>query len=127
MNKPANKRLVLVVDDSDVALESAQIALEDAGFRVIALDNPLLVNAIIRKETPDLILLDVNMPTLRGDQLVEIAKRHGSLGKVPVLLHSDLPAHVLEERVKQCGASGFIQKTSDEADFVRQVTQWVTP
>ena len=121
------RKLVLVVDDSEVALESAQIALEDAGFRVIALDNPLLLTSIIRRETPALILMDVNMPTLRGDQVLEIANRHGSIGKVPVLLHSDLPEPDLAERARQCGAAGFIQKTADEADFIRRVKQWLTP
>jgi CheY-like chemotaxis protein len=123
----ARKKKILVIDDSDVVLASVQITLEDAGYQVVLLDNPLVMSAVVRKESPDLILVDVNMPALNGDQLVEIAHRHGTMGSSPVVLHSDMPLPILEERSKRCGASGFIQKTADEAEFVRQVKRWLEP
>jgi CheY-like chemotaxis protein len=123
----AKPQCVLIIDDSEVVLDTARIILEEAGYRVVTLDNPLVMGKAVRTESPDLVLIDVNMPALTGDHVVEIARRHGLTGHIPVVLHSDMPVSDLEERARRCGASGFIQKTSDEAKFLEQVRQWLKP
>ncbi len=121
----SRSKKVLVVDDSDVALDAARIALEDAGYEVITLDNPLILVTTVRDQKPDLVLLDISMPALPGDQLVTIVGQHQAMGTIPVVLHSDLPADVLETRAKACGATGFIAKTADPDQFVSQVRRWL--
>src|SRR5688500_15479513 len=66
------KSKVMMVDDSDVVLEAGRIVLEENGFDVVTLDNPLLVALAVRREQPDLVLLDVNMPALKGDAVTKI-------------------------------------------------------
>ena len=127
LDAPPRPQCVLVIDDSEVVLDAVRGVLEEAGFRVVTLDNPLIMGKLVRTESPDLVLIDVNMPALTGDHVVEIARRHGLTGHVPVVLHSDIPAAELEERARKCGASGYIQKTSDGAGFLRQVRHWMTP
>src|SRR3954470_10894043 len=112
---------VLIIDDSPVILEAAKMALEDEGYRVVALDNPLVLAAAMRNEQPDLVLIDVNMPTVTGDVVTGIVKAHGVTKRIPVVLYSDISIQELSERAKRCGAAGFIRKTGDEAEFIRQV------
>jgi eukaryotic-like serine/threonine-protein kinase len=122
---PLRKKKVLVVDDSDVALEAARIALEEAGYDVTTLDNPLVLVTTVRDVQPDLIILDISMPALPGDELVSIVGRHQNMANTPVVLHSDLPADVLQARAKACGAAGSIAKTADADFFVEQVRRWL--
>ena len=59
---PASRKKILVVDDNEVILKTISLKLQDAGFQIItALDGSEAV-AAARKETPDLILLDINFP-----------------------------------------------------------------
>jgi two-component system, OmpR family, response regulator len=112
---------VLIIDDSAVILEAAKLALEDEGYEVITLDNPLAVAAAVRRERPDLVLIDVNMPTLTGDTVTQIALQHGVTRRTRVVLYSDIEMSELAERAKRCGATGYIRKTGDETEFIRQV------
>jgi DNA-binding response OmpR family regulator len=118
---------IVLVDDSPVVLESGRMMLEEAGFEVIAIDNPLSVAHVILRKRPDLVLLDINMPTLGGDVVTRIVRRTCSSVAVPIVLHSDLPASELARRVEECGASGFICKTHDAESLLAQVRAFLPP
>jgi len=63
---PASQKKILVVDDNKVILKTISLKLQGAGFQIItALDGSEAV-AAARKETPDLILLDINFPPAVG-------------------------------------------------------------
>ena len=118
----------MMVDDSAVVLEAGRLALEDAGFDVVTAENPLLVHAMMRKERPDLLLIDVNMPAANGDTVTKVATQYGLLGKQsnpPVVLYSDLPDRELAARAKECGAAGYIRKTGDEDKLVSEVRRFL--
>jgi DNA-binding response OmpR family regulator len=116
---------ILIVDDSAVVLEATGLALEEAGFEVVAIDNPLSVAHTVRRESPDVILIDVEMPAVSGDFVAQIVRSRGVTTGAPVLLHSDLPEEELQRRVAKCGANGFIKKTHDEKRLVAQLEPWL--
>ena len=59
---PASPKKILVVDDNEIILKTISLKLQGAGYQVItALDGSEAV-AAARKETPDLILLDISFP-----------------------------------------------------------------
>jgi DNA-binding response OmpR family regulator len=68
-----------------------------------------------------LLLLDVNMPALHGDSVCRLLKARPETERVLVVLFSSLPAAELVERVKTCGADGYITKTSDPDDLVGRI------
>ena len=108
---------ILVVDDSDIALEVAKIRLEEAGFEVETLNTPFGFSAKLWAEQPDLVLLDVSMPALHGDRLLQIAHRSRggatSRRRCPIVLYSDRPEDELSQLAKSCGADGYVQKSSN--------------
>lgn len=110
MNRRRTK--VLVVDDSEIIREATRTVLEEEGFEVIGLDSPTGFSRTLVQEKPDLVLMDVSMPTLNGDKLVEIALRSG-LHHCPIVLFSDRPDVELARLVEECGATGYIRKSLD--------------
>jgi CheY-like chemotaxis protein len=115
---------ILVVDDSTIALELARIRLEEAGFDVETLDSPFGFSAALRSQKPDLVLLDVSMPALQGDRLLQIAHRNvnpsqrgatASQGSCPVVLYSDRPEQELAALAHACGADGYVRKVTSRA------------
>lgn len=119
MTQPT-KPTILVVDDSEICLELAREALEASGFRVVTTTSALGVNRLISTEQPSVIVVDVEMPALRGDKLVQLVLRHQT-DPAPILLHSDRPADELATYVHESGATGYVEKTADCAPLVRAV------
>jgi len=105
------QRKVVVVDDDPVALETASHLLRQAGFEVATYDKAYGRLSFIVREQPDLVLLDVNMPLVPGDELCQLIREEGSLRETPVVLFSSNDERTLREQVLACGASGFITKS----------------
>jgi DNA-binding response OmpR family regulator len=112
------RKRILLIDDSAIVREMTAGVLEEHGFEVIALDNQFGFSATLGREKPDLVLVDVGMPALRGDVLVKITNGYKGLHKCPMVLFSDRSPHELSLLVRECGAAGFIRKTSNAASLV---------
>ena len=104
---------VLVVDDNEIELGVLRIVLEAAGFEIQTLDSVFDLSIAIRRDRPDVILLDVMMPALSGDRAAAILQKHGFARDIPVILHSSKDAEELEAIAARAGVSGFVSKTGD--------------
>ena len=116
--------VVIVVDDSEIARETVREILEDNGFAVVTLDSPFGLSRALQEHRPDLVLIDVQMPALRGDQVVESVANY-RLHRCPMVLHSDRPAAELAELVRRSGAAGFIRKSGDAATLLGELRRFV--
>lgn len=105
----------LIDDDPDHVLLISRAIREVAGETTVqAIDDGAAALAALRQaeESPDLILLDINMAGLSGfDVLVEL-KADERLRRTPVVMltSSELPADIM--RAYELGASGYISKPS---------------
>jgi len=108
-----------------VARAIARRALEAQGFQIAETDNPMLAPHVMLKEQPDLLLVDVEMPGVRGDRVTKIL-RETVCGDVPVgiFLYSSRPASELRQLVVECGADGYVCKARDTAPLVQVVEGW---
>ncbi len=102
---------VMVIDDSEIVREMARGVLEDGGYEVFTLDTPFGFSQAVREEKPDLVMVDVNMPGLSGDKVVEIFTRRGQ-SHCPIVFYSERSEADLQNMVVTAGAAGYIQKKS---------------
>lgn len=100
---------VLVVDDSHTAFASIRQALAGAEHEVRHLDNFLDLTREIRDDPPDLILLDLEMPMLPGEQAGEYIRKYETK-PLKIVVHSSLEVERLKEVSRKLDAVGFIQK-----------------
>lgn len=112
---------ILIVDDSEIVLTVSRSILEDAGYRVLTQSRAARCMSQIICERPTLVLLDVNMPDLKGGGLVDLCKRAHQVPGVFVVLYSGLDAKSLRRLVSMSGAHSFIQKSDNAALLLRQV------
>jgi CheY-like chemotaxis protein len=119
-----SKGKVLVVDDDPVVLQVARERLEAAGYTVHVREQALGTAQWTAECQPDVILLDVLMPALRGGELAALLKRRGATSAA-VVLHSSLDPDSLASELELCGAFGAIQKTSDDKRFTREFERLV--
>lgn len=115
------QQTILVVDDSQLVLDVTRARLEEAGYRVITHTRATGSVALILQTKPDLVLLDVNMPSMKGDAVARMAASTALSEGTRVVLHSSLGVRDLERLARESGATGYIQKTDNAYALVRQI------
>jgi DNA-binding response OmpR family regulator len=113
---------VIILDDSESSRELVQRTLGSAGYQVIPCETPFNLSGLILAEHPDLVLIDVDMPALRGDKVVETMRRH-DLGSCAIVLYSARPRTELAVLAHRSGADGFICKDGDPHDLQARVAE----
>ena len=102
---------VLICDDEEDILTITRLILEEDGYRVVTVNDSLMVIKEIRNQMPDLVLIDLSMPGMTGDQVVDYLKHEEKLNKIPVIVFS---ANVDGKVVAfHSGADDFLDKPFD--------------
>ncbi len=100
---------ILIVDDQEANVSLLEELLHEAGYTgVTSTMDPQEVCALHRKNSYDLILLDLQMPGMDGFQVIEALKTNDADDYLPVLVITAQPGHKL--RALQAGAKDFISK-----------------
>lgn len=103
---------ILIVDDQKANVALLEELLSEAGYtNVSATMNPVEVTELHRKNSYDLILLDLQMPEMDGFQVMEALKANDQENYLPVIVLTAQPAHKLN--ALQAGAKDFISKPFD--------------
>src|SRR5450432_3374814 len=110
--QPASAKKILVVDDNEIILKTISLKLQGAGYQVItALDGSEAV-AAARKESPDLVLLDISFPPdvggveWDGFRIMEWFRRMDSSKKTPIIVITGSEDKKHRERAVSGGAVG---------------------
>ncbi|MEZ4221639.1 MAG: response regulator [Polyangiaceae bacterium] len=102
---------VLLVDDDPVVLELGRAALESAQFEVTTQADALGMLSTLMRTEPDVVVLDVSMPSLRGDHAVGVVRRGAGQRPCFVVLHSGMPVDELRTLASSVGADAYISKS----------------
>ncbi len=103
---------ILIVDDQESNISLLEQLLSEAGYTsVTSTMNPQEVCALHRKNSYDLILLDLQMPGMDGFQVMEGLKTNATDSYLPVIVLTAQPGHKLH--ALQAGAKDFISKPFD--------------
>ena len=117
-----DKQKILIVDDSELVLTQARDALGEAGYEVLTASNGIEANGFIfSKRQPDLIILDVMLPMLAGDQKARLLKEKECSRHIPILLISSKSEEELMRLAVEAGVNGFIHKPFTSAEIVTSV------
>jgi CheY-like chemotaxis protein len=114
---------VLLIDDSEVALEFETVILTRAGFEVRASQSVDEFSAALDDWAPDVILSDVHMPGITGVELCRRLKERYDTAHVPVILCSSIPRDELAQIARACDADGFLSKADGLDDLAEELRQ----
>ncbi len=108
----SRRRRLLLVDDSATTTFILSQALTAKGFEVHTADSAeQATRLILRKETrPDLVLLDVQMPHVNGEQFCRFIKGNSLFAGIKVLLCSSTEPAELQRICREAGADGYLPK-----------------
>jgi len=102
-------KTIFVVDDSDTNLSMAENALEDL-YCVMTLPSAAKMFTLLEKVTPDLILMDIEMPDMNGFEALQKLRAHDIYAHIPVVFLTALSDEAVEVQGFELGAVDFIIK-----------------
>lgn len=115
-------KTVLLTDDDQEIYELIKHKLINSNYRLItARDGQEAIN-ISLKESPDMILMDIYMPTINGFDATKLLRSKGFDNPIIILTSSDSEQD--RKTADDIGCNGYILKTQDLAD-VKQTVDWV--
>ncbi len=124
----SGKKKVVVIDDEAVTRKIVSKSLEE-DFEVYIVTNIFESIRVCEIQMPDVILLDLFMPSVDGFEILGLLKNHAVLCDIPVICMSSSDDPEDRERIRDLGAIGFIKKPISRktlADDIGQTLESVT-
>ncbi|MGV2831721.1 diguanylate cyclase domain-containing protein [Myxosarcina sp. GI1(2024)] len=103
-------RNILIVDDLPESLQLLSCLLIKHGYKVTCVTDGQVALHIIKAELPDLVLLDILLPTIDGYQVCQILKSQEYTRHIPVIFLSNLDSEIDKVRAFKVGAVDYITK-----------------
>ena len=119
------KKKVLVVDDNANNLMLEKDLLDVAGFEVFVAENALSAIVIAGKEKPDIIILDVRLPDIRGPEAARILRQDKETRDIPIIFVTASVMPEGREEIKGIPNSGFIGKPINTRTFAKEISQFI--
>ena len=107
------KKKILFVDDDENIKATTSFILESWGLDVLTAANGQEALSLIRNEDPDLVLLDINMPGIKGYDICKLAKSDPKTRKIPIILMTGLGKTKEVDQGYSCGADDYMIKPVD--------------
>jgi DNA-binding response OmpR family regulator len=109
-------KILIVEDDTNQRLLYRE-AFEEEGFEVIEAPNAWIAMECVRRESLDLVVLDINMPGMDG--LEALVRIHNANRRLPVVIHSAYAEY--QNQYKSWIADAYVIKSSNLAELKRTV------
>lgn len=119
--QPADQKRIVIVEDNSSLAEIYKTRLELIGYECFLAYNGITGLYFIQKELPDLVLLDLMVPDIAGDQI--LARMRGSTwGKdIPVYIISNLNEADAPAGIRDLGITGYAVKANLSDDQIDQI------
>lgn len=121
INLSGHSRTVVVAEDNSINLSMMTDLLETSGWQVVQAQDGADAVRLTRAHTPDLVLMDIQMPVMDGLAATRLLKADPATASIPVLAVTALAMPNDEERCLEAGCQGYLAKPFTPEDFERAV------
>lgn len=114
---------VVVIDDDEFEREFVVDLLGKAGFKVSSLPSMIGVTNHLIERRVSVVVLDVMMPTIRGDKLATLLRKNPALRHLGVVMISGLPEHEVAPLMAQVEVDAFVSKANLRTELASTVAR----
>jgi two-component system KDP operon response regulator KdpE len=118
-------KILIVEDDADVRL-GYQIVLKANGYETFFAADTVGAISQARKQTPDLIILDLGLPGGDGYIVLDRLRANLLLGMIPIIVVSARDLHGNKERALNAGAKAYLQKPWNDSELLLLIRQFLS-
>jgi two-component system cell cycle response regulator DivK len=118
-----SQRTILYVEDNEYNRKIVRQLLARTSYRLIeAVDGEAGVEAA-RRELPDLILMDVQLPKMSGLDATRLLRDDPATGHIPILVITSFALSGDRERAAEAGANGYLAKPYSPRELLARVRE----
>ena len=103
-------RKILIADDSIYIRQSLHMTLSHEGYAVLVAVDGLQTLDQLSKESPDLLLLDIEMPNLNGYDVLSIIRSHQEFAALKIIMLTSRSSEKHKRRASELGANAYLTK-----------------
>ncbi len=118
-----SEKKILIIDDDQHLLLGLTPRLKANGYGVIFATDAISAITLARKESPNLVILDLGLPAGDGFLVIERMKDLMDLAAIPIIVLSARDPTGNEKRALDAGAVAFFQKPPDNHEFLSAIRQ----
>lgn len=119
------KPLIACIDDSPAVGKAMERILTPAGYETIAITDPLKAASILLQRKPDMIFVDLVMPSTNGYELCAALRKTSIFKTTPIVILTAHEGKLDRTRTQKCGASGFMSKPPEAAKVLPVVKKFL--
>jgi two-component system, cell cycle response regulator DivK len=119
------RKKALVVDDNGNNLMLEKDLLEVAGFEVFEAENAAVGISIARKEKPDVIIMDMRLPDMRGSEAARILRQDKETRDISIVFVTASVMLEGREEINAISSTGFIGKPINTRTFAKEISQFI--
>lgn len=112
---------VVIADDDAITRMVVKALLEREGFEVVAARDGREAIELVASVQPDLLLVDLNMPEMDGDDVVQVLRGNPSSAPIPIIVLTGERDPGIERRVLGMGADDYMLKPFAPNDLIARV------
>ena len=116
---------ILVIEDNELNRKLFCAMLEMGHYKVFAAENAETGLDMARKQRPDLILMDIQLPGMDGLTAASIIRKDPDLRGIPVVALTAYAMSEDEQKAFQAGCSGYISKPVDTRTFLDKIESFL--
>lgn len=114
-----SRYLIICIDDSQAMLEQIDSYLDPDRFELKTIIDPVASVSKICTMKPDLVLMDVSMPSINGNSLCQILKRSYMFKHVPIIMISSNASPLNKATAESAGATDYLEKPFSKAQLMK--------
>lgn len=116
---------VVCIDDGATVRKAVEHILDQHGYEVTAISNPLKALSLVFQLKPDLILCDITMPELDGYELCAMLRRSTAFRQIPIVMLTGKDGFIDRVRARMIGANDYLTKPFGEHELLTLVERYV--
>ena len=116
---------ILLVEDNEANRYLATFLLENSGFTVVHAGNGAEAVVAAQNETPDLILMDIQMPEVDGYEAARRIKAEPHLARIPIVAVTSYAMAGDHAKAAEIGFAGYIEKPIVTETFIAEISRFI--
>ncbi|MEA9994387.1 Hpt domain-containing protein [Pseudomonas sp. 10B1] len=116
--------LVMVVDDSVTVRKVTSRLLERNGMNVLTAKDGIDAMALLQENTPDVLLLDIEMPRMDGFEVASRIRADQRLKKLPIIMITSRSGQKHRDHAMTIGVNDYLSKPYQESVLLESIAQW---
>ena len=120
-------KTILIVEDNELNMKLFNGLLQAHGYNTLQAKDGRVVVDLTRRNRPDLILMDIQLPEISGLEITKMLKADDDLRSIPVIAVTAFAMKGDEQKIRNGGCDGYIAKPISVASFLQTVSRFLEP